>query len=160
MKTIHDFTARSNSGEEIDFARFDGEVLLIVNTASKCGFTPQYKGLEELHKKHKASGLVIIGFPCDQFGHQEPGSDQEIASFCERNFGVTFQLMKKTDVNGEYASPIFKFLKDKTGGLFGKKIKWNFTKFLISRDGRVIKRFSPLKSPLSLEKNIIKMLAE
>lgn len=160
MKTIYDFTAKSNNCEEIDFARFKGKVLLIINTASKCGFTPQYKGLEELQKKYKDSGLVIIGFPCDQFGHQEPGSDEEIASFCERNFGVTFQLMKKTNVNGENASPIFKFLKDKTGGLFGKKIKWNFTKFLISKDGKMIKRFSPLKNPLSLEKNIVKMLAE
>lgn len=158
METIYDFTAKSNKGEKIDFAQFKGKVLLIVNTASKCGFTPQYKGLEELYKKYKDSGLVIIGFPCDQFGHQEPGSDQDIASFCELNFGVTFQLMKKIDVNGEYTSPVFKFLKDKAGGLFGKKIKWNFTKFLISRDGKTIKRFSPLKNPSSLENKIVDLL--
>lgn len=158
MKTIYDFTAKGNKGEDIDFSQFKGKVLLIVNTASKCGFTPQYKGLEELHKKYKDLGLVIIGFPCDQFGHQEPGNDKEIASFCELNFGVSFQLMAKADVNGENASPIFKFLKNKTKGLFGKRIKWNFTKFLISKDGTVIKRFSPLKSPVSIEQNIKEML--
>lgn len=158
MGTIYDFTAKANNGKDMDFDQFRGKALLIVNTASKCGFTPQYKGLEELHKKYAGEGLVVIGFPCDQFGNQEPGSDNEIASFCEMNFGVTFQLMKKTDVNGKNAEPIFKFLKDKTGGLFGKKIKWNFTKFLISRDGQTIERFSPLKSPASLENKIIALL--
>lgn len=158
MNTIYDFTATANDGEEINFAQFKGKVLLIVNTASQCGFTPQYKGLEELHKKYEAAGLVVIGFPCNQFGQQEPGSDNEIASFCEVNFGVTFQLMKKIDVNGKNALPLFKFLKDKTGGFFGQKIKWNFTKFLISRDGQTIKRFSPIKTPASLERQIIEML--
>lgn len=158
MKTIYDFAAKNNKGENIDFVQFKGKVLLIVNTASKCGFTPQYKGLEELHNKYEDSGLVVMGFPCDQFANQEFGSDEEIASFCEINFGVTFPLMKKIDVNGENASPVFKFLKDKTGGLLGKKIKWNFTKFLISRDGQTIKRFSPMKTPESLEKTIVEML--
>lgn len=160
METIYDISIMNNKGDEIDFSQFKGKVLLIVNTASKCGFTPQYKGLEELYRKHKDNGLVVIGFPCDQFGHQEPGDDAEIATFCELNFGVTFPLMKKTDVNGDNASPVFKYLKDKTGGLFGKKIKWNFTKFLVSRDGRKIKRFSPIRSPASLEDKIISMLRE
>ena len=158
MKTIYGFTAKANNGKEVNFAQFKGKTLLIVNTASKCGFTTKYKALEELHKKYADMGSVVIGFPCDQFGNQEPGSDNEIASFCEMNFGVTFQLMKKINVNGESAEPIFKFLKDKTGGLFGKRIKWNFTKFLISKDGKTIERFSPLKSPSSLENKIIASL--
>ncbi|MFV0536417.1 MAG: glutathione peroxidase [Dysgonomonas sp.] len=160
MKTIFDFTEKNNKGEEVLFSQFKGRPLLIVNTASKCGFTPQYKGLEELYKKYKDKGLVVIGFPCDQFGHQEPGSNEEIASFCEVNYGVTFPIMTKVEVNGGNASPIFNYLKSKAGGLFGSRIKWNFTKFLISKDGQVIKRFSPMKSPMSLEKSIIKMLNE
>lgn len=160
MKTIYDFTAKSNKGKEVDLSQFKGQVLLIVNTASKCGFTPQYKGLEDLYKKYKDQGLAIIGFPCDQFGHQEPGNNEEIASFCEMNYGVTFPIMEKIEVNGEQASPIFKYLKSKAGGLFGSRIKWNFTKFLISKDGQVIKRFSPIKNPKSLEKLIERMLKE
>lgn len=160
MKTIYDFTAKSNKGKEVDLSQFKGQVLLIVNTASKCGFTPQYKGLEDLYKKYKDQGLAIIGFPCDQFGHQEPGNNEEIASFCEMNYGVTFPIMEKIEVNGEQASPIFKYLKSKAGGLFGSRIKWNFTKFLISKDGQVIKRFSPIKNPKSLEKFIERMLKE
>lgn len=160
MKTIYDFTAKSNKGKEVDLSQFKGQVLLIVNTASKCGFTPQYKGLEDLYKKYKGQGLAIIGFPCDQFGHQEPGNNEEIASFCEMNYGVTFPIMEKIEVNGEQASPIFKYLKSKAGGLFGSRIKWNFTKFLISKDGQVIKRFSPIKNPKSLEKLIERMLNE
>lgn len=160
MKTIYDFTAKSNKGKEVDLSQFKGQVLLIVNTASKCGFTPQYKGLEDLYKKYKGQGLAIIGFPCDQFGHQEPGNNEEIASFCEMNYGVTFPIMEKIEVNGEQASPIFKYLKSKAGGLFGSRIKWNFTKFLISKDGQVIKRFSPIKNPKSLEKLIERMLKE
>ena len=160
MKTIYDFTAKNNKGKEVDLSQFKGQVLLIVNTASKCGFTPQYKGLEDLYKKCKDQGLAIIGFPCDQFGHQEPGNNEEIASFCEMNYGVTFPIMEKIEVNGEQASPIFKYLKSKAGGLFGSRIKWNFTKFLISKDGQVIKRFSPIKNPKSLEKLIERMLNE
>ena len=160
MKTIYDFTAKSNKGEEVDFAQFEGQVLLIVNTASKCGFTPQYKGLEELYKKYNEQGLTVIGFPCNQFGHQEPGDSGEIASFCEMNYGVTFPIMEKIEVNGEQASPVFKYLKSRTGGFLGSRIKWNFTKFLISKDGQVIKRFSPVKNPKSLEKSIEKMLKE
>ncbi len=158
MKTIFDFTAKSNKGKDVDFVDFKGGVILIVNTASKCGFTPQYKALEELYKKYKDKGLVIVGFPCDQFGHQEPGSNEEIASFCQVNYGVSFPIMEKIDVNGDNASPIFKYLKSKASGLFGSRIKWNFTKFLISKDGETIKRFSPIKNPMSLEDTIIKML--
>lgn len=160
METIYDFTATDNKGKDVCVAQFKGQVLLIVNTASKCGFTPQYKGLEELYKKYKNQGLAVIGFPCDQFGHQEPGSNEEIASFCEMNYGVTFPIMQKIEVNGKGASPVFKYLRGKTRGIFGSRIKWNFTKFLISRDGQVIKRFSPVKSPKSLEKSIEKMLKE
>lgn len=160
MKTIYDFTAKNNKGKDVDLSQFKGQALLIVNTASKCGFTPQYKGLEDLYKKYKDQGLAIIGFPCDQFGHQEPGNNEEIASFCEMNYGVTFPIMEKIEVNGEQASPIFKYLKSKAGGLFGSRIKWNFTKFLISKDGQVIKRFSPIKNPKSLEKFIERMLKE
>lgn len=160
MKTIFDFTTLSNKGKEINFDEFKGHVLLIVNTASKCGFTPQYKALEELYKKYKDQGLVILGFPCDQFGHQEPGSDEEIASFCEVNFGVTFPLMAKVEVNGDKASPIFKYLKKSTSGFLGSSIKWNFTKFLISKDGQTIKRFSPVTKPMSLESSIINFLNE
>ena len=158
MKTIYDFTAKNNKGKDMDFTQFKGKVLLIINTASKCGFTPQYKGLEELYKKYKDQGLAVIGFPCDQFGHQEPGSNEEIASFCEMNYGVSFPIMEKIEVNGKNASPIFKYLKSKAGGLFGSRIKWNFTKFLISRDGQTIKIFSQIKNPKSLEKYIEKML--
>ncbi|MDR2834985.1 MAG: glutathione peroxidase [Bacteroidales bacterium] len=158
MSTIYDFTVKGNKGEDVDFNQFKGKVLLIVNTASKCGFTPQYKGLEELYLKYEAYGFVIVGFPCDQFLHQEPGSDREISSFCELNYGVSFPLMKKTNVNGKDAAPIYKYLKSKTKGIFGSKIKWNFTKFLISGDGKIIRRFSPLKSPQSIEKYIVDML--
>ena len=158
MESIYDFTVTDNHGKDFDFSLLKGKVLLIVNTASKCGFTPQYKGLEELYKKHKETGLVVIGFPCDQFAHQEPGDDAEIASFCQLNYGVTFPLMKKIEVNGDGAAPIYQFLKSKTSGLLGDRIKWNFTKFLISRDGETILRFSSMKKPESLEKPINEML--
>ena len=139
---------------------YKGKVLMVVNTASKCGFTPQYKGLEALYQKYKDQGLVILGFPCDQFAHQEPGDDAQIAQFCEINFGVTFPLMKKIDVNGDNADPVFKFLKSKTRGLLGSSVKWNFTKFLISRDGSRIERFAPVTTPESLDKKIADWLAE
>ncbi len=157
-KFIYDFTVTNNKGQDVPMAQFRDNVLLIVNTASRCGFTPQYKGLEALYEKYKDRGLVILGFPCDQFMHQEPGSDEEIASFCEINFGVTFPLMKKINVNGPDAIPLYKFLKRKTGGFFGSRIKWNFTKFLVSRDGQKIKRFAPVKTPEAIEKDIVAML--
>ena len=160
MASIYDFKAIRNNGSELDFADYKGKVLMVVNTASKCGFTPQYKGLEALYQKYKDQGLVILGFPCDQFAHQEPGDDAQIAQFCEINFGVTFPLMKKIDVNGDNAAPVFKFLKSKTRGLLGSSVKWNFTKFLISRDGSRIERFAPVTTPESLDKKIADWLAE
>jgi len=158
MSSIYDFKALNNKGVEVDFADYKGKVLLIVNTASKCGFTPQYDGLEELWKKYQDQGLVVIGFPCDQFAHQEPGSDAEIAEFCRLNHGVTFPLMSKIDVNGESAHPIYKYLKSKTKSLLGSAIKWNFTKFLISRDGSRIERFAPVTTPAALEDKIKALL--
>ena len=158
MAKIYDFRAQSNKGVEVDFAQFEGKVLMIVNTASKCGFTPQYDGLEALYQKYKDQGLVIVGFPCDQFAHQEPGSDEQIAEFCRINHGVTFPLMKKIDVNGKDAHPVYKYLKSETKGLLGSSIKWNFTKFLINRDGTVIKRYAPTVTPAKMENDIKAML--
>lgn len=157
-QTIYDFTVKNNKGVDFSFDQFRGKVLLIVNTASKCGFTPQYKGLEALYEKYKDQGFVVIAFPCDQFAHQEPATDQEIASFCEINFGVTFPLMQKTEVNGEGAAPIYKYLKKEAGGILGSSIKWNFTKFLISRDGSEIRRYAPITPPENLEQDIERML--
>lgn len=158
MTTIYDFKALTSGGKELDFEQFKGKVLLIVNTASKCGFTPQFAGLEELNQKYKDKGLVIIGFPCNQFGNQDPGSDDEIVSFCQVNFGVTFQMMKKIDVNGKNASPIYQFLKEKSRNILGEDIKWNFTKFLVASDGVTVKRYAPTVKPNRLEKEIEKML--
>lgn len=160
MATIYDFTALTNKGTEQSFADYKGKVLLIVNTASKCGFTPQYKDLEALYQKYQEAGLVVIGFPCDQFAHQEPGTDSEIAEFCQRNFGVTFPLMKKIDVNGANEHPIYTYLKSqaRTCCCMGKDIKWNFTKFLVSRDGNTIKRYGSMTTPKKIEKDIVEML--
>lgn len=181
MSKIYDFKALTNRGEEMDFAQFEGKVLMIVNTASKCGFTPQYDGLEALYQKYKDQGFVILGFPCDQFKHQEPGTDEEIAEFCRINHGVTFPLMKKTDVFGVNAHPIFKYLteqvpteevhglKDKatmalvdslsrSEGRKEGEIRWNFTKFLISKDGTEIKRFPPVAEPKEMDAEIATML--
>lgn len=158
MTTIYDFAALTNRGVEKSFADYRSKVLLIVNTASKCGFTPQYKELEALYQKYKDAGLVVIGFPCDQFAHQEPGTDTEIEQFCQINFGVTFPLMKKIEVNGENEHPLYTFLKAQAGGCLGRKIKWNFTKFLVSRDGSVIKRYAPATKPMKIEKDIVEML--
>ena len=180
MAMIYDFKVLNNRGEQVDMAQYKGQVLMIVNTASKCGFTPQYDGLEALYQKYKGQGLVILGFPCDQFAHQEPGSDEEIAEFCRLNHGVTFPLMKKIDVNGENAHPIYTYLKsvaptEEYKGIKAKAshtlfktisksvekesdIKWNFTKFLISRDGSVIKRFPPTTEPADFEKDVQEMI--
>jgi glutathione peroxidase len=157
--SIFEFSARANDGKDISLKAFEGKVLVVVNTASKCGFTPQYKGLEELYRKYKDRGLVIIGFPCDQFAHQEPGSDAEIASFCQVNFGVTFPLMSKIEVNGKGTHPIYSFLKEKAPNGLGKAIKWNFTKFLVGRDGKAVTRFAPTVEPAELEKDIEAALA-
>lgn len=160
MKSVFDFSVIDNSGKMLSLSSYKGNVLLIVNTASKCGFTPQYKGLEELYQQYKDQGLVVLGFPCDQFGHQEPGSNAEIASFCELNYGVSFPLMSKVEVNGAGAIPLYNYLKREANGWFGSRIKWNFTKFLISRDGTRVERFSPLTSPERLRKKIERLLAE
>ena len=159
MTTIADFTVTTNRGEPLDLAEKKGKVLLVVNTASKCGFTPQYDGLEALYRKYRDKGFEVLGFPCNQFGAQEPGNAEEIAQFCQINFGVTFPLMGKVDVNGPDASPVFDWMKGEAKGLMGSTgIKWNFTKFLIDREGNVVKRFAPQDSPASLEKHIEKLL--
>jgi glutathione peroxidase len=152
--SIFDFSVRRNDGKELPLKDYQGKVLLIVNTASKCGFTPQYQGLEALHKKYKDKGLVVLGFPCDQFAHQEPGDDAEIAKFCEINYGVTFPLMSKVEVNGHGAHPVFAFLRKRAPGTLGDSVKWNFTKFLVARDGKEVKRFAPTTEPAELESDI------
>ncbi|MBF7072702.1 glutathione peroxidase [Glaciecola sp. MH2013] len=157
--SIYDFNYTANNGEDISFQAYQGKVLLIVNTASKCGFTPQYDGLEALYKKHKENGLEVLGFPCDQFGHQEPGSDDEIAQFCEMRFNLSFPLSKKIDVNGANAAPVYEMLKQEAPGLLGsKRIKWNFTKFLVNKEGKVVKRYSPTTKPEQIESDILALL--
>jgi len=151
MSEIYGLSAKSIVGEDVSLEDYRGKVLLIVNTASKCGFTPQYKGLEALYEQYKEQGLEILGFPCNQFGNQEPGDSGEISGFCERNFGVTFPLFEKIDVNGDDAHPLFVHLKQEAPGLLGSKsVKWNFTKFLVGRDGEVVKRFAPKDKPQAL----------
>ena len=158
-KTLFNFSAKAANGENIPLEKYKGKVVLVVNVASKCGFTPQYKGLEGLYEKYKDQGLMILGFPCNQFGSQEPGSESEIQSFCEMNFGVKFPLMAKIDVNGKNADPVFNFLKESAPGIFGTEmIKWNFTKFLVNREGKVIKRFAPNDEPDSIAKDIESLL--
>lgn len=158
MTTIYDFKALTSNGKELDFDQFRGKVLLIVNTASKCGFTPQFAGLEELNQRYKDKGLVVIGFPCNQFASQDPGSDEEISNFCRINYGVTFQMMKKIDVNGKNADPIFQFLKDRSKNIFSDDIKWNFTKFLVASDGVTVRRYAPTVKPNRMRKEIEEML--
>ena len=159
MTTIADFTVTTNRGETVDLAGKKGTVLLVVNTASKCGFTPQYDGLEKVFQQFKDRDFEVLGFPCNQFGGQEPGNADEIAEFCKVNFGVTFPLMEKVDVNGDDASPLFDWMKGEAKGLMGStSIKWNFTKFLIDRDGNVVKRFGPQDTPAMIAKHIEKLL--
>jgi len=159
-ETIYDFDAESITGKPASFATQKGKVLLVVNTASKCGFTPQFAGLEDLWKTYRDRGLVVVGFPSNQFGAQDPGSNDEIASFCELNYGVTFPMMSKVDVNGAKAPPLWKWLTSEAPGVLGTKtIKWNFTKFLVGRDGKVIKRFAPNDSPASMKDAIEAALA-
>ena len=160
MSTIYDFEAQTIAGETVPLSQYRGKVLLIVNTASKCGFTPQFEGLETLWQSHGGKGLVILGFPCNQFGSQDPGNNSEIASFCQRNYGVSFPMMAKIDVNGPQAHPLYQYLTEAAPGILGtKSIKWNFTKFLIGRDGRVLGRYAPTDSPKSLVKDIDAALA-
>lgn len=159
MDTFFDLTAKSAQGETVSLKQYKDKVILVVNVASHCGFTGQYAGLEDLYQKYKDRGLVIIGFPCNQFGGQEPGSDQEIQTFCQRNFGVTFPVMAKIDVNGDHADPVFKYLKEKAPGILGvSAIKWNFTKFLVDRDGNVVERFAPQAEPNKISPAIEKLL--
>ena len=160
MPTVHDFVARSIDGRSVPLVEFRGKVLLVVNTASACGFTPQFAGLEGLHKEYGPKGLTVIGFPCNQFGSQDPGSNDEIAQFCQLNYGVSFPMMAKVDVNGEAADPLFAWLGTEAPGLLGSKaIKWNFTKFLVGKDGQVLKRYAPLDKPESLKGDIEAALA-
>ena len=158
MTSLGDFNATSIDGQDVDLSTYDGQVVLVVNTASQCGFTPQYKGLQALQDEYGGQGFTVLGFPCDQFGHQEPGDEAEIASFCERNFGVDFPLFSKIDVNGDDAHPLYQWLKKEQGGLLGGKIKWNFTKFLVGKDGQVIDRYAPTTKPEKLGDDIEKAL--
>ncbi|EIM78355.1 glutathione peroxidase [Nitritalea halalkaliphila LW7] len=153
---FYDFTATTLQGKEISMEEFKGKKILVVNTASKCGLTPQFEGLEALYKKYKDKDFVILGFPCNQFGNQEPGDESSIASGCVLNYGVTFPMFAKVDVNGDAAHPIFKYLKKQLGGLFGSSIKWNFTKFLIDEQGRPVKRFAPVTKPEKIASYIAK----
>ncbi|TNF33321.1 MAG: glutathione peroxidase [Gammaproteobacteria bacterium] len=161
MSSIFDFHCTAINGMDKSLADFKGQVLLVVNTASKCGFTPQFKGLEDLYGKYKDQGFSVLGFPCNQFGGQDPGEDREIAEFCTLNFGVTFPMFSKVEVNGDNASPLFKHLKKAAPGVLGSEgIKWNFTKFLVDRNGVVRERFAPATSPESVEKAIEALLKE
>lgn len=159
MSEFYSLTPKDKSGNPYPFSQLEGKVVLIVNVASKCGFTPQYDGLEELYKKYKDQGLVILGFPCNQFGHQEPGTQEEIQEFCRLNYGVTFPIMQKIDVNGDNEDPVYRYLKSQKAGMFGlTRIKWNFEKFLIDKKGNVIERFSSLTKPASLDSKIAELL--
>lgn len=159
MSSIYDFHASGIAGSPVSLADYCGKVMLIVNTASACGFTPQFAGLEELHQTYGERGLAVLGFPCNQFGAQDPGSNAEIGAFCTKNYGVTFAMMEKIDVNGQQAHPLFQWLKQQAPGLLGSEgIKWNFTKFLIGRDGQVIKRYASLDKPAALAADIEKAL--
>ena len=161
MTTVYDFEALTITGQSVPLDQYKGKPLLIVNTASACGFTPQFAGLEELHKTYGAKGLVVLGFPCNQFGSQDKGSNDEIAEFCQLNYGVSFPMMAKIDVNGSGAHPLYQWLSKEAPGLLGSKaIKWNFTKFLVGRDGQVIKRYAPTDTPKSMAQNIEAVLAD
>jgi glutathione peroxidase len=155
---FYQLAAKTIQKQDLSMETFAGKVILIVNTASACGLTPQYAGLESLYQKYKDKGLVILGFPCNQFGKQEPGDESSIANTCLKNYGVSFPMYAKIDVNGAYTHPIFAFLKSKKGGFLGSTIKWNFTKFLINKEGRVVERFAPTTQPEDLEKYILRLL--
>ena len=160
MTGLKDFTAQRIDGTPLSFADLQDQVLLIVNTASACGFTPQFEGLEKLHQTYGTRGLTVIGFPCNQFGAQDSGTNEEIGAFCQRNYGVSFTMMEKVDVNGDHAHPLFKWLKAEAPGVLGSEaIKWNFTKFLVGRDGRVIKRYASMDAPAKLTGDIEAALA-
>ena len=157
--SLHSFSVQNSAGQTLSLEQYQGKVVLIVNVASKCGFTPQYKGLEELYEKYKDKGLVILGFPCNQFGSQEPGKNEEIQQFCQLNYGVTFPVMAKIEVNGDNTDPVYKWLKQSAPGILGTEmIKWNFTKFLINKEGQVVKRYAPQDEPMSIAADIEKLL--
>ncbi len=159
MNTIYDFTAKTLDGADTSLRDYAGRVLLVVNTASKCGFTPQYAGLEKLYETLSPQGLTVLGFPCNQFGNQEPGAESEIGAFCVKNYGVSFPMFAKIDVNGDNAHPLYRYLKRQKKGVLGtERIKWNFTKFLVDRAGKVVARYAPTKKPADLEKPIRKLL--
>ena len=156
--SFYDFSAKKMNGQEVKMEQYKGKVVLIVNTASECGLTPQFKELEELYTVYRDDGFEVLGFPCNQFANQDKGSNKEIQEFCSLNYGVTFTMFEKIDVNGENAHPLYKFLRNEKRGLFSNKIKWNFTKFLINREGEVIKRYSPTTTPIKIEGAIKKLL--
>ena len=158
MTTFYQLTATSLSGQSISMSDYAGKLVLVVNTASRCGFTPQYAGLEALYQKYAAQGLVVLGFPCNQFGKQEPGGAEEITQTCHINYGVSFPMFEKVEVNGSAAHPIFRYLKDELPGVLGGRVKWNFTKFLIGRDGTPLKRFAPITAPEKMEAAILAAL--
>lgn len=160
MTTLHDFTATTLAGQEQHLGDYAGKVVLVVNTASKCGLTPQYEGLQKLYDDLGPDGLVVLGFPCNQFGGQEPGTEAEVEEFCQVNYGVTFPMFAKIDVNGSDTHPLYQWLKSEKGGLLGSSIKWNFAKFLVGRDGNVIERYSPTTPPAELEADIRTALAD
>ena len=156
--TIYDFKMKNSDGEEIDFNTYKNKVLLVVNTATGCGFTPQYEGLEKLYKTYHDQGLEILDFPCNQFGHQAPGTDAEIVSFCQMRYNTTFKQFSKIEVNGKNEAPLYTFLKSQKGGVLGNRIKWNFTKFLVDRDGNVVERYAPTTRPEDIEEKIKQLL--
>ena len=158
METIYDFVVQKNNGENYKLEQYKGDVMLIVNTASECGFTPQFEGLQKLYDNYKDKGFIVLGFPCNQFGGQEPGTGEEATQNCKINYGVTFPMHEKVDVKGENQHPLFEFLTKEQNGVFNEKIKWNFTKFLVDKDGKVVKRFSPQKKPNQIESEIEALL--
>lgn len=159
-QSLYDLSFTDNKGNEVSLDAYRGKPVLIVNTASKCGFTPQYDGLQKIYEELGSEGLVVLGFPCDQFAHQEPGDDTQIEEFCSINYGVNFPLSTKVDVNGSKTHPVFKFLKKNAGGMLGSAVKWNFTKFLVSPDGTTVQRFSPTTKPQDLKPEVLKLLNE
>ncbi len=158
MTSLQDFSATSLDGHDVDLSAYAGQVVLVVNTASQCGFTPQYEGLQKLHEKYGEQGFTVLGFPCDQFGNQEPGGEAEIGAFCQKNYGVSFPMMSKVEVNGDDAHPLYQWLRSEKGGLLGGKIKWNFTKYLVGKDGQVVDRYAPTTKPEKISGDIEKAL--
>ena len=158
METIYDFTVKNRKGEDVSLKEYEGKTLLIVNTATGCGFTPQYEGLENLYQKYKEKGFVILDFPCNQFGHQAPGSDEEIHTFCTSKYNVSFPQFKKIEVNGENEIPLYMYLKSQKKGVMGNNIKWNFTKFLVNKEGKVVERFAPTVEPEKIDEKIANIL--